>query len=127
MNAGYFDRIGLLAGSSISASSATSPSLRALFSRSYIIFSVSRYRCLLNLLPPKTAAQSAGDLFQNVQWIGHQNGADRGPADDDKFGRLHQHLEVAVLHQISGNYCAEYHQNSNNRKHDRVFLLTPGS
>ena len=121
--AGYFEKIGLLAGSSMSASSATSPSLRAWFSRSYIIFSVSRYRFLVNLLPPKTARESAGDLFQNMQRIGHQHGADGRPADDDQFGRLHQHLEVAVLHQISGSDGAEYHQNSNNCKHYGLSLL----
>ena len=100
-------RSGSLPGPSMSASSAISPSLRALFSRSYIIFRVSRYLCLLNLHPPKTPRESADDLLQNMQRIGDQHGADRGAADDDQFGRLHQHLEVAVLHQIAGSNGAE--------------------
>ncbi len=81
---------------------------------------------MLNLRSAEHPAESGRDLFQNVQWIGHQNSSNRRPANDDEFRRLHQHLQIAVLHQVASSYGAEYDKNSNDRKHFRLSLI-PGS
>ena len=63
------------------------------------------------------AADSANDFLDDVQRVRDQNRAERGAADDDQFGGLDQHLQVAVLHQIAGDDATEYNDDADNRKH----------
>jgi hypothetical protein len=38
-------------------------------------------------------------------------------ADDDQLGRLHQHGELSVLHEISAGHGAQHDDKSDDRKH----------
>src|SRR5271166_1731222 len=71
----------------------------------------------------KDATDSCGDLLKDMKWIGNENGANGGSADGKEFGRLNQHAEVAVLHQIAAHHTAENHDNANNRKHGSLARL----
>ena len=126
VNAGYFEKIGLLDG----IFDVGFERHQSIFARlvQQVIHHFQRFQIsfLVELASAEYPAESGRDLFQNVQWVGHQNGADRRAANDDEFRRLHQHLEIAVLHQVASSYGAEYDKNSNDRKHFRLSLI-PGS
>ena len=66
--------------------------------------------------------EAAHDGFENVERIGDKHRADGGAADDDEFGGLNEHLEVAVLHQVAGDDRAEHHDDSDDHKHDELIL-----
>src|SRR6202167_5509402 len=44
---------------------------------------------------PENTADSAGDLLQNVQRIGDEDGADGRPADGDQFRWLNEDAEIS--------------------------------
>src|ERR1051325_2077671 len=56
-----------------------------------------------------------------MQWVGNEKRADSSAGNDHQFGGLDKHFEIGVLHQITANYRAEHHQDSNNREHFRYF------
>ena len=68
------------------------------------------------------AGESADDGFENVERIGDKQGAEGGAADDDEFGGLDEHLEIAVLHQVAGDDAAEDNDDADNYKHDVSIL-----
>ena len=50
---------------------------------------------------------------------------DRRAADDDQFGRLHQHEQLAVLHQVAADDGTDDDNNSDNCKHVNVLGACP--
>ena len=62
--------------------------------------------------------QAASDLFQNMQWVGDEQSTDGCAGNDDQFGGLNEHFDVAVLHQVPGYDRGEDHQDSNNCEHN---------
>src|SRR5258706_12933017 len=66
----------------------------------------------------ENAANSSGNLLEDVEWIGDEDGADGGAADGDKFRGLDQDAEIPVLHQIAGDDAAEDNDNADDREHD---------
>ena len=68
----------------------------------------------------ENADDSAGDLGENVERIGDEDGADGGAADDEQFGGLEEDADIAVLHQIAGDYCAEDNHDADDGKHRSV-------
>src|SRR5438477_8814006 len=55
----------------------------------------------------KHANCTLADGYDDEQWIGNQDGAERRPADDQQFGRLQQDKQVAVLHEVAAHHGAE--------------------
>jgi hypothetical protein len=70
----------------------------------------------------KDAADSAGDLLENVKRIGDEDGADSGPTDGNQFGGLKEDADISVLHEIAGGDAAEHHDNADNGEHDLTRL-----
>ena len=63
------------------------------------------------------ASNAANNRFQDVHRIGDQDGSDGRAANNDQLGRLYQHFQIAVFHQIAGDDCAEDHHNADDYKH----------
>ena len=49
--------------------------------------------------------------------VGDQQGAQGRAADDHQFGRLHQHFQVAMLHQVTANHGSDNNDDSDNGEH----------
>ena len=64
------------------------------------------------------------DLLDHLQRVRDQQGTQRRSSDDDQLRRLHQNLEVPVLHQVAGDNRAEHHHNANDDEH-RFTLSCP--
>jgi len=68
------------------------------------------------------AADSAGDLLENVKRIGDEDSTDGRAADGDQFGWLKEDADVSVLHEIAGGDAAEHHDNADNGEHELTRL-----
>ena len=64
----------------------------------------------------ENAADAAGDVLDDVKWIGNQERADRSTANDDEFGRLQEHAQIPMLHEITGDDATEDDDNADNGK-----------
>ncbi len=62
-------------------------------------------------------ADTRSNLFQDVQRIRDQDGTCPGATDDEQFCRLQEHLQVAVLHEVSADYRSENDYDADNREH----------
>ncbi len=60
---------------------------------------------------------AGGNFFQNAHRVGDQQRARSGAADDQQLGRLQQHRQMPVLHQIAGRHRAKHHKNADDCKH----------
>src|SRR5580704_13657982 len=72
---------------------------------------------LAELGAPECSSDSGDNRFDDVQRIRNQDSAHRGAADDDQLRRLHQHLQIAVLHQVAGYHATEDHDDADNGEH----------
>jgi hypothetical protein len=63
------------------------------------------------------AADSAGNLLDDVEGVGDQQSADGGATDDDQFCGLDQDFQVAAFHEIASNDATEHDYDADNRKH----------
>ncbi len=57
------------------------------------------------------------DLLQNAHRIRDQQRAHARAADNQQLGRLQQHRQMPVLHQIAGCHRSKHHQNADDCKH----------
>src|SRR5579862_1597206 len=71
----------------------------------------------VNLRTFKDPNHAGCDLLENVQGICDQNSADAGAANNDQFGWLDKNTQVAVLHAIPADDCAEDNHDSDDGKH----------
>ncbi len=71
-----------------------------------------------NGLGRNTPTQPFEDLNYDGQRIGDEHRAQRGATNDEQFGRLEQHHEVAMLHEIAAYDGAKDNDNPDDRKHD---------
>ena len=61
----------------------------------------------------KDSRQPGANLLQNRQRICDYNSANRCTKNDDQFGRLHQHVELAVFHHVPAGNGTQHNDNSN--------------
>src|SRR5271156_1106562 len=77
--------------------------------------------------PAEDPRHSSRHRLQNVQRIGDQQRSNRRPAQYHQLRRLHQHLQVAVLHQVAAHHRAEHHHDPDDYKHVCSPLPKPSS
>ncbi len=61
--------------------------------------------------------KSFDHLHENMGGVGDQDRADRGPPDDHQLGRLQQHSQLTMLHQIAADHGSEDHHDSDDDEH----------
>ena len=52
--------------------------------------------------------------------IAHQEGTNRGAADDDEFGPLEQHGDVPMVHRVAEQHASEDNDESNDDQHGNL-------
>ena len=57
------------------------------------------------------------DLDEDRQRVGDQQGADSSASNDEQFRRLHQHAELAVLHEVTADDGTDDENHSNDCEH----------
>ena len=67
--------------------------------------------------------QPGNDFFHDTRRICDQDRSCAGACDDEQFGRLEKHHEMAFLHEIAAKHRAEYHHDPDNRQHCMSLLF----
>ena len=77
---------------------------------------------MLNFEPPNQPKTPKAIFDKDVRRISDEHRSDGRATNDDQLRRLHQDLEVPVLHQIPTCHSAEDYQNADDRKHRGLFV-----
>ena len=118
---GYFEKIALLVGSSMSDSrrhETVAPSLVE-----EVVDHLQRIEIFL-FRKRRALERSQGtrdNLLEDVNWIRDQHSSNGRSADDEEFRGLEQDGDVAVLHQVTAQHCAEDDDDADDHKHGSAF------
>src|ERR1035438_4280978 len=66
----------------------------------------------------QNAHHPGNDTFDDVHWIGHEERANRCAYEDEQFGRLNEHCDVALFHQEAADDRSKDHENAYDGEHD---------
>ena len=75
-------------------------------------FQVIEIESFMELATAENARNAFGDGDQYRQRIGDQYRPQCRTENNEQLGRLHEHLQIAVLHQVTANDCAEHGDNA---------------
>src|ERR1700722_176969 len=75
----------------------------------------------------ENSGDAADQSLNDMKRVGDEDRANGRATDDYQFGRLHQHSEVAVLHQIAGENGSKDDDDSNDGKQNLAPRASPGS
>lgn len=72
---------------------------------------------LVVLRAPKNSGEAASHLLEDVERVGDEHSARGGATNDDEFGGLDEHFDIAVLHQVAAENGSDNDDDSDNHEH----------
>src|SRR5580704_3470477 len=72
---------------------------------------------LVVLRAAEYCAKARPNLLENMNGISDEHSTDRRSQDGDEFGRLDEHFQIPVLHEIAADYTAENNDDADDCKH----------
>ena len=108
----HLENNSLLEGFSTSASSSVRPFFSGLLHDRVHLLQHVLIKRLAEFGAAEDAFHTVQDALENGGRVGDENRTRRRPADDQQLGRLQQHLDIAVLHEIAADHGAKDGQNA---------------